>query len=30
MWVLRDILSGEVLLARALLGSGEEQLVPLF
>ena len=30
LWVLRDVLSGEVLLARALLGSGEEQLVPLF
>ena len=30
LWVLRDVLSGEVLLARALLGSGEETLVPLF
>ena len=30
LWVLRDVLSGEVLLARALLGSGEDQLVPLF
>ena len=29
LWVLRDALSGEVLLARALLGSGEETLVPL-
>ena len=29
LWVLRDVLSGEVLLARALLGSGEAQLVPL-
>ncbi len=29
LWVLRDVLSGEVLLARALLGSGEDQLVPL-
>lgn len=30
LWILRDVLSGEVLVARALLGSGEEQLVPLF
>ena len=30
LWVLRDVLTGEVLLARALLGSGEDQLVPLF
>ncbi|GGR23208.1 hypothetical protein GCM10008957_38940 [Deinococcus ruber] len=29
LWVLRDVLSGEVLLARALLGSGEDQLVLL-
>lgn len=29
LWVLRDVLSGEVLLARALLGSGEAQLAPL-
>lgn len=29
LWVLRDVLSGEVLLARALLGSGEAQLTPL-
>ncbi len=29
LWVLRDVLSGEVLLARALLGSGEDQLAPL-
>ena len=30
LWVLRDVLSGEVLLARALLRSSEETLVPLF
>lgn len=29
LWVLRDCLSGEVLLARSLLGSGENELVPL-
>ena len=29
LWVLRDCLSGEVLLARSLLGSSEEELVPL-
>lgn len=29
LWVLRDVLSGEVLLARALLGSGEAELTPL-
>lgn len=29
LWVLRDVLSGEVLVARALLGSGEGELVPL-
>lgn len=29
LWVLRDCLSGEVLLARSLLGSAEEELVPL-
>jgi ribosomal protein S27AE len=29
LWVLRDVLSGEVLLARALLGSGEAELAPL-
>src|SRR5215210_2506882 len=29
LWVLRDCLSGEVLLARSLLGSTEEDLVPL-
>ena len=29
LWVLRDCLSGEVLLARSLLGSTEEELVPL-
>jgi len=29
LWVLRDCLSGAVLLARSLLGSGEAELVPL-
>lgn len=29
LWVLRDCLSGEVLLARSLLGSTEADLVPL-
>ena len=29
LWVLRDVVSGEVLLARALLGSGEAELTPL-
>ncbi|BDP40352.1 hypothetical protein DAETH_03210 [Deinococcus aetherius] len=29
LWVLRDVLSGEVLLARALLGGGEAELTPL-
>jgi hypothetical protein len=29
LWILRDVLSGEVLMARALLGSGEDELVPL-
>jgi hypothetical protein len=29
LWVLRDCLSGEVLLARSLLGSAEGDLVPL-
>jgi hypothetical protein len=29
LWVLRDCLSGEVLLARSLLGSTAEELVPL-
>src|SRR5919199_70284 len=29
LWVLRDCLSGEVLLARSLLGGSEEDLVPL-
>ena len=29
LWVLRDCLSGEVLLARSLLGSTREELVPL-
>jgi len=29
LWVLRDCLSGEVLLARSLLGSSEDDLVPL-
>jgi len=29
LWVLRDCLSGEVLLARSLLGSTEAELVPL-
>jgi hypothetical protein len=29
LWVLRDCLSGEVLLARSLLGSTEEELGPL-
>jgi hypothetical protein len=29
LWVLRDCLSGEVLLARSLLGSTEDDLVPL-
>jgi hypothetical protein len=29
LWVLRDCLSGEVLLARSLLGSSEDELVPL-
>jgi hypothetical protein len=29
LWVLRDCLSGEVLLARSLLGSTEDELVPL-
>ncbi len=29
LWVLRDCLSGEVLLARSLLGATEDDLVPL-
>src|SRR5215211_3733285 len=29
LWVLRDCLSGEILLARSLLGGTEEDLVPL-
>ena len=29
LWVLRDVLSGEVLLARSLLGATEADLVPL-
>jgi hypothetical protein len=29
LWVLRDCLSGEVLLARSLLGATEQDLVPL-
>ncbi len=29
LWVLRDCLSGEVLLARSLLGSTQQDLVPL-
>ncbi|WP_373283979.1 ISNCY family transposase [Myxococcus virescens] len=29
LWVVRDCLSGEVLAARSLLGSGEAELVPL-
>ncbi len=29
LWVLRDCLSGEVLLARSLLGAAESELVPL-
>ncbi len=29
LWVLRDCLSGEVLLARSLRGSTEDELVPL-
>jgi hypothetical protein len=29
LWVLRDVLSGEVLLARALLGGGQAELTPL-
>src|SRR6476469_5686085 len=29
LWVLRDCLSGEVLLARSLLGSSEAELAPL-
>ncbi len=29
LWVLRDCLSGEVLLARSLLGSTEDELIPL-
>ena len=29
LWVVRDCLSGEVLAARSLLGSGEEELAPL-
>src|SRR5215213_2454040 len=29
LWVLRDCLSGEVLLARSLLGSSEDELVPV-
>ncbi len=29
LWVLRDCLSGEVLLARSLLGGSEDELVPL-
>jgi len=30
LWVIRDVLSGEILLARALLGSGAPELVGLF
>jgi len=29
LWVLRDCVSGEVLLARSLLGGGEVELVPM-
>lgn len=29
LWVLRDVLSGEILLARSLLGATQEDLVPL-
>lgn len=29
LWVVRDCLSGEVLAAQSLLGSGEEELAPL-
>ena len=29
LWVLRDCLSGEILLTRSLLGSSEDDLVPL-
>lgn len=29
LWVLRDCLSGEVLVARSLLGATENDLVPL-
>jgi hypothetical protein len=29
LWVLRECLSGEVLLARSLLGGTQEDLVPL-
>lgn len=29
LWVLRDVLSGEILLARSLLSSREEELAPL-
>src|SRR4051812_36449136 len=29
LWVLRDCLSGEVLLVRSLLGGGEDELAPL-
>ncbi|GGK44151.1 hypothetical protein GCM10008955_42420 [Deinococcus malanensis] len=29
LWVIRDVLSGEILLAQALLGSREADLVPL-
>jgi hypothetical protein len=29
LWVLRDVLSGDVLLARSLLGATEADLVPL-
>ena len=30
LWVIRDVLSGEILLARALLGSGAPELLGLF
>ena len=29
LWVVRDVLSGEIILARAVLGSGEAEIAPL-
>jgi len=29
LWVVREVLSGEILLARAVLGSGEAEIAPL-